>query len=90
MSVKKIDLGYSIFIIILKLNNQNKMSQHKCTQCHKLFNTTNDEEHRWCVKELLQMGLVQSYDDWIHESSKYYQRTKPKKIIKVKIKKSNI
>ena len=38
------------------------------------------------------MGLVQSYDDWIRESKKYYEQTKPKpkKIIRVTIKKSNV
>jgi hypothetical protein len=42
--------------------------------------------------ELLKMGLVQSYDDWIRESKKYYEKTKPKpkKIIRVTIKKSNV
>ena len=66
--------------------------EHKCTQCHKLYNTTDDEDHRWCVMELLKMGLVQSYDDWIRESKKYYEQTKPKpkKIIRVTIKKSNV
>jgi hypothetical protein len=73
--------------------------EHKCVNCHKLFDIKNDDDHKDCVLSLLKEGkeggiYIQSYDEWISESKKYYEKTKPKpktkKIIRVTIKKSNV
>ncbi len=59
---------------------------HRCTQCHLYFNPTQstDEDHRWCVMQLLKAGLTDSYDKWIIECRKYRNSTAKPKVVKVK------
>jgi hypothetical protein len=60
---------------------------HRCTQCHKYFNpskTTDDDNHRWCVDQLLKARLTDSYDKWVIECRKYSNSSRKPKIVKVK------
>lgn len=63
------------------------MTTHRCIQCHKHFNPTSpsdDEDHRWCVMQLLKAGLTDSYDKWVIECLKYSNKSRKPRVIRVK------
>lgn len=60
---------------------------HRCVQCHKYFNPnkpSDDEDHRWCVMQLIKAGLTDSYDKWIVDCLKYSNKSRKPRVVKVK------